>query len=133
MPNLYTITSENITVHAQPEFVESESSSTEGFYIWTYHIRIENKGKAAVQLLNRYWHITDGHGLVQEVRGPGVIGLQPIIEPHDEFEYSSSVNLSTPCGIMQGSYELKTSDGVLFNADIPAFSLDSKEQLRRPN
>lgn len=133
MPNLYTIKNDNITIHAQPEFIEEKSSMSEGVFIWSYNIKIENKGKCAVQLLNRYWHITDGNGMVKEVRGPGVIGLQPVIEPYQEFEYASSVNLSTPSGIMHGYYEFKNSDGELFNSNTPAFSLDSIEQLRKPN
>ncbi len=133
MPNLYTLKSERISIHTQPEFIESESSITEGFYLWAYHIKIENKGKDAVQLLNRYWNITDGHGVVKEVKGPGVIGLQPVIQPFESFEYSSSVNLNTPSGIMYGSYEFKTTDGENFEANTPVFSLDSNEQVRRPN
>lgn len=133
MPNIYTLNNDKIIIHAQPEFIEDESSVSEGFFIWSYNIKIENKSKNAIQLLNRYWHITDGHGMVREVKGPGVIGLQPVIEPHEQFEYSSSVNLHTPSGIMHGHYEFKSPDGSVFNANTPVFSLDSKEQLRKPN
>lgn len=134
MPNVYTLITNNITIKAKPEYMENESVPSERSYIWLYHITIENKGEESVQLMNRYWHITDGNGMVQEVRGPGVVGLQPVIMPYEKFEYSSSVSLITPTGIMHGHYEfLKTSDNTIFYAQIPVFSLDSTEQLKRPN
>jgi len=134
MRNIYTITNEsNIIIKAEPEYIESESSEVDYFHLWSYNITIKNEGSEAVQLLNRYWSITDGNGLTKEVRGPGVIGLQPIIEPGKEFEYTSSVNLSTACGIMFGHYEFKDSGGRVFKSDIPAFSLDSAELVRLPN
>jgi len=98
MGNIYTIRNEdNVVIAAEPIYIGSESSNVEGFHVWSYHITIKNKSGKAIQLLNRYWNITDGNGVIQEVRGPGVIGLQPVIEPNQEFDYSSSVNLCTPC------------------------------------
>jgi ApaG protein len=133
MSHIFSITTEDIAVYVQPEYLETESSARDSVFVWLYHIRVENKGKQPVQLLDRYWHITDGYGVVQEVRGPGVVGLQPIIEPNDDFEYTSSVSLSTPSGMMHGFYEMKAGDGQMLQIAIPVFSLDSVEQLRMPN
>ncbi len=133
MPNVFTLRTGNIIVSAQPEYMTLESSPVDAQYIWVYHIKIKNNGKHAVQLLNRYWHITDGHGLVQEVHGSGVIGMQPVILPGEDFEYTSSVSLTTPTGMMHGTYEMKNSDETLENVLIPVFSLDSDETLRMAN
>jgi ApaG protein len=110
-----------------------ESSPGDGQFVWIYHIKIHNNGKSAVQVMNRYWHITDGKGMVQEVRGPGVVGLQPTIMPNEHFEYTSSVSLSTPTGLMHGTYEVRTTDERLLNVQIPVFSLDSAEAIRYAN
>jgi len=133
MANLFTLSTGNITISAQPEYMEGESSPSDAQHVWMYHIRIKNKGKEAVQLLNRYWHITDGHGMVQEVRGPGVVGLQPVILPGEDFSYTSSVNLTTNTGMMHGNYEFKTLDKEIFVSQIPVFSLDSAEAIRLAN
>ena len=133
MGNLFSLTTGSITVSAQPEYMEFESSPVEGQYVWIYHIKIHNNGNSAIQVMNRYWHITDGKGVVQEVRGPGVVGLQPMIMPGEHFEYTSSVSLNTPSGIMHGEYEIRNADESLMNVQIPVFSLDSTEQLRMPN
>lgn len=134
MPNIYTLVTNNISIKAKPEYLDSESMPSEHNYIWLYHISVENNGNHSIQLINRYWHITNGNGLVQEVRGPGVVGLQPVIKPHEKFDYTSSVNLTTPTGIMHGYYEfVNNSDNTIFYAQIPVFSLDSTEQLKRPN
>lgn len=83
--------------------------------------------------MNRYWHITDGNGTVQEVRGPGVVGVQPVILPGEAYDYSSSVSLRTPTGIMHGEYEFKNADETMLYAQIPVFSLDSLEAIRMAN
>lgn len=133
MGTLFTLSSGFITISAQPEYIEHESSLFEGVFVWYYHIKIMNNGKAAVQVLNRYWHITDGNGVVQEVRGPGVVGLQPVIMPNEHFEYTSSVSLNTPTGMMHGVYEMKILGGELFQSQIPVMSLDSAEAIRLAN
>jgi ApaG protein len=130
---LYTAITDSIVVSARPVFIEEESLPNENHFVWLYHIRIENKSNEAVQLLNRYWHITDSSGLVQEVKGPGVIGQQPTIVPDGVFEYTSGVNLRTPSGMMMGKYEFSNEGNALFEVAIPAFSLDSTMQLARPN
>jgi ApaG protein len=130
---VYIASTNEIVVSARPSFIEDESIPHENHFVWLYHITIENKGNGIVHLLNRYWHITDSTSLVQEVKGPGVIGKQPVIRPGEKFEYTSGVNLRTPSGIMMGKYEFSDENGALFDAAIPAFSLDSSLQLARPN
>jgi ApaG protein len=87
----------------------------------------------AYQLLNRRWKITDAHGRIQEVKGPGVVGEQPVLAPGESFDYTSACPLSTPSGIMVGTYEMETREGELFDIAIPAFSLDSPHQPRQLN
>ena len=101
--------------------------------MWAYRVRIENHGTEQVQLLNRYWRITDAKGVTQEVEGPGVVGEQPILQPGASFVYTSGCPLTTPSGIMQGRYEMQTDEGERFWINIPAFSLDSPHQNVRLN
>jgi ApaG protein len=112
-------------------YLEDQSSPSENHYVWAYHIRIENEGSRTVQLINRYWRITDALGRVQEVRGAGVVGEQPVLRPGETFEYTSGTPLSTPTGFMAGTYEMETPDGERFNVKVPLFSLDSPYQTRQ--
>jgi ApaG protein len=96
-------------------------------------VRIENQGQETVCLRNRHWKITDAMGRMQEVRGPGVIGEQPRLEPGEVFEYTSGAPLSTPSGIMVGSYEMEDAGGSTFDVEIPAFSLDSPHEGAKIN
>ena len=97
--------------------------------MWAYRIRIENLGREPVQLLRRTWHITDAHGRTQSVKGAGVIGQQPVLEPGESFEYTSGTPLETPSGFMVGTYHMVATDsGEAFDVAIPAFSLDSPHQ-----
>lgn len=123
----------SIEVTARPVYIENESLPMDSYYVWAYHIKLENMGEIAVQLISRHWKITDGNGLIQEVKGPGVIGQQPMLKPGATFEYTSGTHLNTPTGIMFGSYEMMDEDGNFFNIEIPAFSLDSSDQIKRPN
>lgn len=125
---MYQATTRAIQVTVTPAYQEEQSSPGENRYVWAYHIRIENHGTETVQLLNRYWHITDSLGHVEEVRGPGVVGEQPVLRPGEAYEYTSGCPLSTPSGIMLGSYEMQSTDGNQFQVEIPAFSLDSPHQ-----
>ncbi len=111
----------------KPQFLEDQSEPTENHFVWAYHVRIENNGERTVQLLNRHWTITDAFGRIQEVRGPGVVGEQPVLAPGESFEYTSGTPLGTPSGIMSGTYEMADDDD-LFEVVIPAFSLDSPYQ-----
>ncbi len=96
-------------------------------------MRIENLGGETAQLISRHWRITDAKGEVHEVRGPGVVGEQPTLEPGDFFEYTSGTPLATPSGIMQGSYQMENERGETFDVQIPPFSLDSPYQPVRLN
>lgn len=116
-----------IEITVKPFYLEDQSEPDEYHFVFAYNIRIQNHGGETVQLLNRYWHITDGIGRIQEVRGPGVVGEQPVLAPGESFEYTSGCPLKTSSGIMVGSYEMETIDGKRFDVDIPAFSLDSPD------
>ena len=122
---MYEMTTQLIQVIVEPIYLEDQSEPDENRFVWAYHIRIENLGSQTIQLLNRHWRITDALGRTQEVRGPGVVGEQPVLEPGETFEYSSGTPLSTPSGIMVGSYEMEILGGDRFDVAIPAFSLDS--------
>ncbi len=130
---MYTQTTRNIKITVQPAFLAEQSSPAENHYVWAYTIQLENLGSETVQLLNRYWRITDALGAVQEVRGAGVVGDQPTLPPGRKYQYTSGAALKTPSGIMGGHYEMTTAGGEIFLAEIPAFSLDSPEQVKRPN
>jgi len=125
---MYETTTNSIRVTVKPYFLEEQSSPGDGHYVWAYHVRIENAGSETVQLRNRHWQITDATGRMQEVRGPGVVGEQPVLKPDEHFEYTSGTPLATPSGIMVGSYEMERPDGGMFQVRIPAFSLDSPHQ-----
>lgn len=129
----YEATTGDITVMVLPVYVEDQSDPSENRYVWAYHVRVENNGTMTVQLMNRHWIIADGHGRMHEVQGEGVVGEQPVLEPGDAFEYTSGCPLSTPSGIMRGSYGLVDEDGNAFDVEIPAFSLDSPFALRTLN
>ena len=122
---MYAQTTHDIAISVKPVYLEDQSEPDEGRYLWAYHIRIENQGDETVQLLTRYWKITDANGRVQEVRGEGVVGEQPVIEPGDAYEYASGCPLETPSGFMVGSYRLAREDGDEIDVAIPLFSLDS--------
>lgn len=125
---MYSQVTRSIRITVQPNFLEDQSAPAESHYVWAYHVRIDNEGSETVQLRTRYWRITDGRGRVQEVRGPGVVGEQPVLEPGGSFEYTSGTPLATPSGIMTGSYRMETRRGEMFDVAIPAFSLDSPHQ-----
>ena len=130
---LYSATTRSIKVTVKPFYLEDQSSPTENHYVWAYHVRIENRGGETVQLRRRHWRITDALGRMQEVKGAGVVGEQPILGPGEMFEYTSGTPLPTPSGIMVGSYEMETKAGESFDVAVPAFSLDSPHQPIRLN
>jgi ApaG protein len=129
----YSATTRSIKVVVKPFYLEDQSSPPEDHYVWAYHVRIENHGPETVQLRGRHWRITDALGRMQEVKGAGVVGEQPILKPGEAFEYTSGTPLPTPSGIMMGSYEMETKAGESFAVAIPAFSLDSPHQAIRLN
>lgn len=122
---MFSKTTHDITVTAEPRFLPEHSEPDDAHYVWAYTIKLENRGTETVQLLNRYWHISDDSGQVQEVKGPGVIGEQPVLKPGESFRYTSGTALTTPSGLMFGKYEMTTPIGSRFDVEIPAFSLDS--------
>ena len=122
-----------IEITVKPFYLEEQSEPDDSHFVFAYHIRIQNNGQDVVQLLNRYWQITDGRGRMQEVRGPGVVGEQPVLRPGEAFEYTSGCPLNTATGIMVGTYEMETLDGERFDVDIPAFSLDAPDAPVRLN
>lgn len=113
-------------------YLPEESSVDKQRFLWSYEITITNLTNEIVQLLNRYWRITDMSGKVDEVRGPGVVGLQPIIKPEKNFVYNSFCQLNTPQGTMEGYYEMQTLDEVRFLAEIPKFILTSPTTITSP-
>ena len=130
---MYRKTTRAIAVTVKPMYLEDQSSPAENYFVWAYHVRIENLGAETVQLKSRYWNITDAKGRVQEVRGDGVVGEQPVLGPGETFEYTSGTPLATPSGIMVGFYHMETNLGENFDAEIPAFSLDSPHEAVRLN
>lgn len=125
---MYSHTTRDIRITVEPYYLDDQSSPSDDHYVWAYHIKIENVGEHTVQLLNRYWRITDAMGRIQEVHGAGVVGEQPVLDPGEAFEYTSGTPLATPSGIMVGTYEMQADTGERFNVDVPAFSLDSPHQ-----
>jgi ApaG protein len=130
---MYTETTRSIRITVRPVYLDQHSSPDENHYVWAYHVRIENVGGETVQLRNRHWRITDALGRLQEVRGPGVVGEQPVLAPGESFEYTSSCPLATPSGFMVGDYEMETKNGESFLVQVPAFSLDSPQPPIRLN
>ena len=129
----YVAVTRGIRVSVLPQYLESESDPDEGRYVWAYTIDIENAGEETVRLRSRVWKITDESGRVEEVRGPGVVGETPTLKRGEQFRYTSGCRLTTPSGIMVGSYQMTTEDGEMFDIAIPAFSLDSPEAKRVVN
>ncbi|OJX70265.1 Co2+/Mg2+ efflux protein ApaG [Magnetospirillum sp. 64-120] len=130
---MYSETTHGIRITVRPNYLDDQSSPDENHFVWAYHVRIENQGATTVQLKSRHWKITDAMGRLQEVQGPGVVGEQPVLKPGESFEYTSGTPLSTPSGIMAGSYQMQGPDGQVFDVTIPAFSLDSPHQPIRLN
>ena len=122
---MYTKTTKKISITVSPYFLEDQSEPDDQHYVWAYQVTINNLSKERVQLKNRYWKIIDANGTKQEVKGEGVVGEQPILNPGEEFEYTSGTPLTTPSGFMEGYYEMETKSGSKFEACIPQFSLDS--------
>ncbi len=127
----YALTTRAITIMVEPFYLEDQSEPDDNRYIWAYHVRIENNGAETVQLLTRHWRIIDSLGNTQEVRGDGVVGEQPVLKPGESFEYTSGTPLATSSGIMAGSYQMETDGGDRFDAEVPAFSLDSPDTPMR--
>jgi len=128
---MYERQTRNIRVAVKPAFLDDQSDPDEARYLWSYTVTIENTGGDTVQLLSRHWHITDGNGQVKEVRGPGVVGAQPVLAPGQKFQYTSGCPLPTASGYMVGRYQMRDSSGEAFEAEIPPFLLESPHERRQ--
>jgi ApaG protein len=113
----------DIAVNAATQYLADQSDEATSRYVFAYTITIRNTGTAAAQLVSRHWVITDAEGLVQEVRGLGVVGAQPLLQPGQSFQYTSGASIATPVGTMRGSYQMLAEDGTRFEAPIPEFTL----------
>jgi ApaG protein len=120
------ITTRGVKVEVQSQYVPDQSHPERDYYFFSYHVTITNLGEENVQLLNRHWIITNADGRVEEVKGPGVIGEQPSLEPGESFDYTSFCPLNTPVGTMEGSYQMVTEGGETFDAKIPPFQLSQE-------
>lgn len=130
---MYSAVTNEIEVSVEPFFLAEQSEPNEGRYVWAYRVTLDNQSDVSVKLLARYWHITDGSGHVEEVRGPGVVGEQPELKPGDSYQYTSGCPLKTPSGIMIGKYTMTNARGETFDIAIPAFSLDLPDVRRTVN
>ena len=122
-------TKHEITISARTAFIPNQSDMQSGRYVFAYTITITNTGTVPAQLVSRHWIITDSNNQVQEVRGLGVIGEQPLLRPSESFEYTSGTAIATPVGTMRGSYQMVAEDGVRFDAAIPEFTLSMPRVL----
>jgi len=131
---MYEAETAGLVVRVEPQFLPHESDPEGNRYVWAYTIEIENRSADTVQLLSRHWRIMDENGLTQEVRGPGVVGQQPVLAPGGSFRYTSACPLAAPSGVMVGSYSmLRVSKGEEFDIAVPAFPLDSPHNAKRAN
>ena len=128
---MYERVTKGIKVSVRPTFLENQSDPSDDLYVWSYTVRIHNRSRETVRLRTRHWLITNAKGLTEEVKGVGVVGEQPLIRPGERYEYTSGAPLSTPSGMMVGRYGMESEEGVLFEVDIPAFSLDSPHERSR--
>jgi ApaG protein len=129
----YRAVTRQIEVKVLPRFLSERSSPENGYYFWAYTITLTNLGVETVQLKTRHWRITDGQGRLQEVRGAGVVGEEPVLKPGENFQYTSGVPLPTASGFMTGTYGMISDAGEAFDIEIPAFSLDLPQRARTIN
>jgi ApaG protein len=130
---MYEAVTHGIRIKVEPQYVEEQSSPDDSYFFWAYTIEIANQSDAVVQLKTRHWRITDALGKTEEVRGPGVVGKTPVLDPGESFTYTSGCPLGTASGIMVGSYQMQLQDGSLIDVAVPAFSLDSPFVIRSVN
>ena len=130
---MYERVTRGVKVIVRPQYLDGQSRPEEGHYVWAYTVTIENHGRDTVTLRTRYWKITDALGVVQEVRGAGVVGEQPTLKPGDSYSYTSGCPLKTSSGFMVGAYQMQLVSGEFINVEIPAFSLDSPHEKHAIN
>ncbi len=126
-------TTRGIVVRVKPIYLPGQSDPARSQYTWAYTVEIENHGAETAQLVARHWIITDGMGRVEEVKGPGVVGEQPVLKVGEGFQYTSGCPLTTPFGEMRGTYRMVTAGGEAFDVEIPAFALQGPGAARRMN
>jgi ApaG protein len=119
----------NIRVGVETRYIEDQSNPEQNYYVFAYTITIQNKGQQSAQLLTRHWVITDSNQKVQEVRGDGVVGEQPLLKPGEQFVYTSGTMLETAMGTMKGSYQMLADDGSQFDATVDEFVLSTPRVL----
>lgn len=117
------------SVNVRPQYLVEHSNPDEQQYVFAYTVTIRNTGEHTARLISRHWIITDGNNTVEEVRGEGVVGEQPVLQPGEAFEYTSGCPLPTPVGSMRGSYQCLADDGTAFEAPIPEFVLSTPRTL----
>ncbi len=122
-------TTRDIEVSVESFYLADQSSPEEGVYSFAYRVQLTNHGSTQVQLISRHWIITDGNGEVKHVRGPGVVGEQPVLEPGAAYEYMSGSRLESPMGTMEGSYQMVGDGGEQFDIRIPRFTLAAPHAL----
>ncbi len=131
-PLAFTEVTRDVRVTVRAFFLADQSEPARSHYVWAYRVNIVNEGRQTVQLLRRSWYITDAQGRTQHVHGEGVVGEQPVLDPGENFEYTSTTPLSTPSGFMRGAYHMvAAATGEAFDVAIPGFSLDSPHHLGR--
>ena len=124
---MYQERTRSIEISVETFYLDDQSAPDRNRYVFGYRIHIDNQGQESVQLISRHWQITDALGRTMEVRGAGVVGKQPILQPGETFEYTSGTPLATSSGIMVGSYQMVTNAGESYDVAIPAFSLDAPD------
>lgn len=129
-PAVYEAITRGVVVRVTPTFLPDQSDPGRSQFTWAYTVEVENRGDETVKLVSRHWVITDARNHIEEVKGPGVVGEQPTLKPHEAFRYTSGCPLTTPSGAMHGSYQMVTSAGEAFEARIPHFSLHLPEATR---
>ncbi len=120
-------TIQEITINVTPIYLKEQSDPTANQYVFAYTVHMKNTGNIPARLLTRHWIITDADGDTREVRGPGVVGEHPHLQPGEQYEYTSGAILPTPVGSMMGSYQMQDDNGGLFDAAVPAFTLQAEE------
>lgn len=130
---VYEARTRDVLVRVAPAYMAEQSRPEEGQWLWSYVVEIENHGTQTVTLMSRHWIITDARNRVEEVKGPGVVGEQPVLGPREAFRYNSGCPLTTPSGSMRGTYQMVTAGGEAFDVEIPPFSLHLPGALRRVN
>ena len=126
--NTFERRTHDVIVRVESDYLDDQSSPSESRFIWAYTVEIENQTDKDLTVVERCWQIADSRGQVQNVRGAGVVGEQPVVKPGETFRYTSGAPLSAPSGMMLGNYSMQTPEGDRFDVDIPPFLLDSPHE-----